>query len=262
MPSAFVISKNFRSMMSRSYAFNNHTFDSDKRWLLLEELYNKNYLDLPFPEGQHIPKKIHQIWLGGTIPDKYKRYADTWGKFNPLWEYKLWGDKDVKDMDLPNRKLFDSLTNYGLKSDIIRYYLMNKYGGLYIDTDFECLMPFDDFTYLDFFTSIGYNSAIEIYPGLMGCIPHHPIMEEIIKAIDDIRFIPNNPTAVLEHISSYFFTRIVMKMIPEYKEGIVIFPPDYFYPFPNQAGHKTRNGKDYVKDCSYAIHHWAVSWTQ
>lgn len=250
----------FREMMGRSYDFNERLFNTDLRWAILEEMYTKNFFYLNETSIPILPKIIHQIWLGGTIPNKYKQYADTWREFNPEWEYKLWTDSDVTTMDLPNRELYNSMTNYGPKSDLLRYHILNQYGGVYADTDFECLKSFDSLSYLSFFTGIGYPSKLELYPGLIGCVPHHPIMEKLVEEVCKIKTMPNDPTGVLETISSYFFTRVFLSAVTEYYEGIVAFPPDYFYPFPNQRGHQTRNGKDYIKDCSYAIHYWEVSW--
>jgi len=256
----FVVSKNFWDIAKTSYDYNEKVIKQDPRWLLLEEMYNKNFLEIENPHTNVLPKKIHQIWLGGTIPDKYKRLADTWHYCNPDWEYKLWTDADIANMDLPNRRLFDSMTNYGPKSDLLRYYLMNEYGGVYADTDFECLRSFYAFNHLEYFTGISYQSKMELYPGLIGCIPHHPISEKLIEEVKKIQVMPKDSTGVLETISSYFFTRVFFSMIKSYTENIVAFPTAYFYPFPNERGHMKRDGRVYIKDCSYALHHWAVSW--
>jgi mannosyltransferase OCH1-like enzyme len=260
LPSGFVVNTQFKEMMKRSYDFNESVYNKDSRWSILEELYNKNYINNTSFVHKKIPRKIHQVWLGSELPDKYKRYADTWTQLNPEWEYRLWTDRDCATMNLPNRKLFDSITNYGPKSDLLRFHLLNEYGGLYVDTDFECLKSFERLTYLDFFTGIGYPSKLELYPGLIGCVPNHPIIAKAIEAIKEIKSIPTDATGVLETISSYFFTRIFWQVVSKYEEGIVAFPPDYFYPFPNQRGHKSRSGRDYIKNCSYAIHHWEVAW--
>lgn len=256
----FVVNKEFKEMIRTSYDFNKGAYDSDSRWGILEEMYNRNFLHITERENTPIPKKIHQIWLGGAIPDKFRVMTETWRDIHPDWEYKLWTDDDVKNMDLPNRALFDSMINYGPKSDLLRYHIMNEYGGVYADTDFECLKSFYAFTHLGFFTGIGYPSKLELYPGLIGCVPHHSIIEQLVKEVCNIKRMPNDPTGVLETISSYFFTRVFWDVIKGYTEGVAALPPDYFYPFPNDRGYKKRNGRVYIKDCSYAIHHWATAW--
>jgi inositol phosphorylceramide mannosyltransferase catalytic subunit len=250
----------FDELIKQSFQFNQSVYNSDPHWGLLKELYEKNYEEKGIRDYGVMPRIIHQVWLGGDMPAKYQFWASTWQWFNPTWEYHLWGDNDIEALELPNRALFDSMTNYGPKSDLLRYHLLNKFGGLYVDTDFECLKPFDELTYLNFLTGVGYPSKLELYPGLIGCTAGHPIMAKAIEAVCDIKSIPTSSQGVLETISSYFFTRIFFQVVQEYTEGIVALPPDFLYPFPNQQGHATRNGKDYIKDCSYAVHHWCVSW--
>jgi len=253
----------FDIMMKRLPNFDPQNYDTDWRWQLVKQLYAKNYVNIKNRTFKiKIPKIVHQIWLGCPFPNKYKAWANSWRRLNPDWEYRLWTDEDVDGLCLPNRELYDSITNFGPKSDILRYHILNKFGGLYIDTDFECLKSFDDLSYLEFYTSVGYLSKIELYPGLMACIPNHPIMEKLTQEIDKVTKEKFKQKGIFETTSSYFFTRIFFEAIIKYQKGIVAFPPDYFYPFPNHKGHQYEDGRKYTKECSYAIHYWEVSWNK
>lgn len=251
--------EDFKTITSHSYAFDPIEYNTDWKWKLLEELYAKNFQNGVDKSKQILPKKIHQIWLGSEIPQLYKTWGESWQKLNPDWEYKLWTDDDVYDLNLPNLELYNSLSNYGAKSDILRYHILNQFGGIYVDTDFECIKSFDSLCYLNFFTGVGYPGKVELYVGIIGCTPHHPIMEQVVKQVN---MISKNlvATEILNATSSYFFTRVFFKMVSEYKEGIVVLPTDYLYPFPNSKGHHTRKGKDFIKQCSLAVHYWEVSW--
>lgn len=48
--------------------------------------------------------------------------------------------KDVKLLILKNQIAYSSAKNWGMKSDILRYEILQKFGGVYIDTDYECLL--------------------------------------------------------------------------------------------------------------------------
>jgi mannosyltransferase OCH1-like enzyme len=164
-------------------------------------------------------------------------------------------------VEIPNRKLFDSITHLAQKSDFLRYHILNQFGGVYVDTDFECLKPFDDFLYLDFFTGIGYPKDVELYIGLLGSIPHHPILEHLIKNMTVVEY--NGKWRKMFHTTgSYFFTRMFLEMVNKDTKGVVAFPMDFFYSYPNNFVRKdpTVNPYSYIRPCSYAIHHWAVSW--
>jgi mannosyltransferase OCH1-like enzyme len=249
--------ESFYSLIKKSYTFRQDYYDADSRWKILEELYNKNFLNKEQRNYDNLPKKIHQIWIGCPFPDKYKKWANTWKQFNPDWEYKLWTDKDLNDIEIPNRELFDSIKNAGQKSDFLRYHILNQFGGMYVDTDFECLKSFDSLTYVDFLVGIAYGAKLLFCNGLICSIPNHPILEQIIHNMDKIR--GESATAIFETTGSVLFTRIFFKIVTEYMKGIVTLPHDYLYPFPNNKRH-LENGKKYIKDCSYAIHYWKVSW--
>lgn len=257
-PGEFIVSRAFKDMIGRSYNFNQSVFDSDARWRLLNELYDRNFIDTSNRNYDNLPKKIHQIWLGSKFPDKYKKWADSWSFFNPDWEYRLWTDDNIDDIILPNGELFNSIRNYGQKSDFLRYHILNQFGGIYVDTDFECLKSFDTLSYVSFITGVGFPSKVELYVGLIGSVPGHPIISRIVDSMDRVH--DRKWEDIFETTGSYFFTRIFFEVIAGYMEGIVVLPPDYFYPFPNQRGYKHRDGRAYIKDCSYAIHHWETSW--
>lgn len=83
-----------------------------------------------------IPKIFHQIWIGpNEAPFEFTRSWEKMAKINN-WAYKLWRDKDI-DHELPLniKKLYDYEDTYQGKADVARYYLLNKYGGIYADCD-------------------------------------------------------------------------------------------------------------------------------
>ena len=248
----------FDIIISKSYAYSKDEFKTNQRWRILEELYNRNFLNDEGRNYDRLPKKIHQIWLGGKMPDKYRKYSETWQRLNPDWEYKLWGDSDALDFTMVNRGCFEKADNYGQKSDIFRYEILRKEGGLYVDTDFECLKPFSDLSYLGFLTGVGYPPKPELYIGLIACEPYHPIICHIVSEMYYVK--SNGWREIFDTTGSYFFTRCFFDMVKEYCKDVLVLPTDYFYPFPNQEGHQLKRGVDYIKDCSYAVHHWAVSW--
>ena len=119
--------------MKYSYVFDQENMVNNEEWKKIISGYNNFELS----ENTVIPKKIHQVWLGGDLPDKYKRLTESWIKYHPDWEYKLWTDSDAAELELINREAFDSMKNLGMKSDLLRVEILNKFGGLYVDVDFD-----------------------------------------------------------------------------------------------------------------------------
>jgi len=232
------------------------------------DLYNKNNLSVKRSKGnKKIPKIIHQIWVGSEFPDKYKKWAESWKKIHPDWEYRLWTEKEIEEFGLVNKKLYDRTPNYGAKANIARYEILYRIGGLYIDTDFECLKSFDVLhENYEFFSGISCLDGKVLYlaNGLIGSIPGHPILkfcvEKLGKNFFDIKYISK--------FGPVYFTKVFWHVVSQMEKSsaydhIIALPATYFYP----AGvrRKKLRGQellDYLKYFSeaYATHYWEGSW--
>jgi len=240
-------------------------FNNSPIWSMLEnnfeKYYNENQIDVV------IPKKIHQIWLGGPFPDKYKRIRDTWIEKNPDWEYKLWTEDDITDFNLENIDSFNKIGNLGAKSDIFRYEILYRHGGLYIDTDFECLSSFNDLTYLDLFSGTGHVDVPETFNGLISCKPNHKLIRNLI---DDIKVVSTNDFNQIISLTgpSYFSDKLFEYVHNNPDEKIIVFPTTFFYPFPAVYRFSVREDneetqgiiKQFYADKSHCVHLWYTSW--
>jgi inositol phosphorylceramide mannosyltransferase catalytic subunit len=88
---------------------------------------------------------------------------------HPDWEIKLWTDADIAELAFENQQAFDSAANYGEKSDILRYELLERFGGVYADCDFVSLRSLDEIvSKLEFFAGLSNVGAVELNNGLIG----------------------------------------------------------------------------------------------
>jgi mannosyltransferase OCH1-like enzyme len=260
------IKTDFWKSMSSTFDSNKHII-TDLNWKTIEEKYNK------FEANENkIPKIIHQIWLGSKIPDYYKKLTDSFKIINPDWEYKLWTDENIKDLDLVNRTLFDIQTNMGVKSDLLRYELLYKYGGIYADTDFECLKSLDDFLGCSFFCGLFFSKNPEIaFPnGLFGVEKNSKIMKDLVIRINKID--STSSDAIMSSTGPYYFGQIVMKhFLSENKnDDIILLPTNFAYSLPsstrfNITGIRYEDNKDLTLKYrslqeAYLLHYWHVSW--
>jgi len=234
-----------------------YPMDSNSLWMLFEYNYN-NYFRIP-----PIPKKIHQIWIGGELPDKYHELIDSWKVCHPDWVYKLWTDKDVDSFGMKNKRLFDTIENKGAKADIFRYEIIYRHGGIYADTDFLCIKSFNDFLGLDFFGGSGWTNNPCTFNGLFGARAEHPVLAQVIDALSKKTIKPKNGLdKILGLTGPDFFSNIVTKYMSESSDRLVIFPKNFFYPFPPELrfNQDIELAKTYIKDKTYAIHLWHTSW--
>ena len=226
---------------------------------ILKTLYLKNNPQhVPFHEQPLIPKKLHQIWLGSPLPKEYKEYTESWQRLHPDWEYKLWTDADLQHYSMINRDLYDKARNYGERADIARYEILYKEGGVYADTDYECLKSLDQFNhYYDFYIGIQPldTNIVQLGIGLIGAAPKHKILEIVIK---ELQANSMRTQQIIAKTGPVFFTQIFCMIVPQWYSPVIALPPTYFYPrgynqpeFPHSVWQKPE---------SYAVHHWAGSW--
>jgi mannosyltransferase OCH1-like enzyme len=179
----------------------------------------------PEKTKRKIPKIIHQIWIG-TRPVPYE-WTDTWKQFckKHKWVHMLWTNEEVEKFKLVNQKCFDKAKSYQQKSDILRYEIMYKYGGIYLDADMLWLgkniseyLPLDkgDFIgvqepYSDYYPTIGRPYLAN---GFFCCIPKHIILKNCIDSLpkriglSNKAFITTGPGLFNESAKNYPITVI------------------------------------------------------
>ncbi len=141
-----------------------------------------------------IPPIIHQTWKNDKLPKAFELLSRTWKDMLPGWEYRLWTDdmnrEFVKSHYPDFLEKFDTYPNKIQRADAIRYLLLQTYGGLYVDLDFECIDP-EFITLLEnadfvagkepYVHARRYGMEYIICNALMASIPSHPFLEHTIQ---------------------------------------------------------------------------------
>ena len=94
-----------------------------------------------------IPKVIHYIWFGGKpYSDKIQKCIDSWNKYLPEYKFMLWNEDtfDVANSCDFVRQAYEN-KKWAFVSDYVRVWALNKFGGIYLDTDVEVVRPLDQF---------------------------------------------------------------------------------------------------------------------
>lgn len=148
-------------------------------------------------DAVRIPKNVHFIWVGPRpFPRESVENIRTWIAKNPDWTFNFWTDR-ARPLPCPGMKLrmiqsFDFLKlrdcfaksdNYGEKSDVLRYEILYKEGGVYVDHDVKCFQSFEALnSSYDFYCGIdmpytsSLPSCIFTTNNLIGVKPGHPVM--------------------------------------------------------------------------------------
>jgi len=222
-------------------------------------LYNQYNPSLLAPQSEPtIPKHIHQIWIGGPLPEVFKKYIDTWKQMHPDWGYTLWTDENVRELfPLHNQSYYDESEGMGVKSDLLKWEIIYRFGGVYVDVDYECLQPLDELHYLyDFYTAYQPLDAffVQLGAALYAAHPKHPILKYCIETIQDDWHHKGAP----KKSGPCHFSKSFMAVAGENGSRDLAFPSFYFYPLGSKE--RVLKRSQWVREGAYAIHHWAMSW--
>ena len=194
-----------------------------------------------------IPKIIHQIWIGDKpAPTKF---MDTWKEKNPEFTYIRWNEEEINSRPLNLKCLnkIDEMEEINGKADIIRWEILYKYGGIFIDADSICVLPIDDLL-LNTKAFAGYEQE-ELRKGLiatgtMGFPPQHPLVKKAIEWIE------NNNVSVKKTNMRAWMTVGPGLLTKLYNTGnyndITIFPSYFFLPIHCTGQEYKGHGKVYA----------------
>lgn len=207
-----------------------------------------------------IPKIIHYCWFGGKeIPKPEQDYIASWHKFMPDYEFMLWNEENFDINSVVYVKEAYECKKYAFVSDYVRLWALDKFGGIYFDTDVEVLKPFDYFLGLPAFAGYEDSAALPIGTCVLGSRPHGVWVQEQLGDYDNRHFIDangnmdltTNVQTVLKIMKANGFKNNGLYSV--YKNELHVFPCDYFSPLSS-----TRLLK--ITGNTYSIHHFAGTW--
>jgi mannosyltransferase OCH1-like enzyme len=145
-----------------------------------------------------IPKLIHQIWIGESpVPYHFNQLMNSWEKKNQDWEYKLWGTNETRDFleeyYIELLPFFEKLSHTVQKVDLLRYLILIKHGGLYVDVDYDCISSvnsilenkniafgLEPIEYAKF-----HKSDYFLGTCFIASVPQHPFLIELVAYINN-----------------------------------------------------------------------------
>jgi hypothetical protein len=196
-----------------------------------------------------IPRMIHRVWLGtAPIPEEHQRFGETFARHHPGWEMRLWTDEDLPDLDITAIDRDRSRTRSEL-SNLVRYEVLHRFGGIYVDTDVECQRPLPPLL-----KGIDAFAALEL-PGrvctaILGAVPGHPVFGRATRL--------TRRTLGTGLHSAIANGPYLLSLLLEQEPGFAIFAKKLFYPY--LWDEPERRHEAFPE--AYAIHHWALSWVK
>ncbi len=212
-----------------------------------------------------IPKIIHQTWKEEAIPEKWNAYQQTVQQLHPDWEYRLWTDAEndaFARKEFPEfYPVYKGFSRNIMRADVIRYLIMYKIGGLYLDLDYEFLKPFD---FEEALVVLPKNRSIsegDAYDGIGNCVfasvPGHVYWRNVL---DDLK---NNPPVIDNYGDVIAATGplLLTRIYDAGKYPDVVTPERMVF---HPAAPKNKKARERLEQngITYGIHHGWGSWKE
>jgi hypothetical protein len=202
------------------------------------------------PRGpQRIPAVLHRVWLGDRpLSDEHAAFGSSFERRHARWEMRLWGDDDLASLGIGRRERALARSASEL-SDLARVAILARHGGVYVDTDVECLRPLDGLL-AGCSAFAGLEAPGRLGSAVMGCVPGHPIFEiAAALSLDLVGLGRDEAHATGPHLITRVFE---LHTGP----GVAVFGSQLFYPYtwdePERAGEQFPD--------AYVVHRWSSSW--
>ena len=142
-----------------------------------------------------IPKIIHYSWFSGDeYPEDVSRFINEWHRLLPDYKFILWDMNRLNDeIDSDFVREAISCRKWAFAADYTRLFAINKYGGIWFDTDVELFKNIDVLLDCDCF--IGKeswpdaNREVYLTSHFMGAVKGHPFIKESLDYYSNRHFI-------------------------------------------------------------------------
>jgi glycosyltransferase involved in cell wall biosynthesis len=196
-----------------------------------------------------IPKKLHHIWVGPNDPPLH--WMQTWREKNPDWDYMLWDNDWVFSRTWINQKHVDYYREreiwHGV-ADVVRYEILNEFGGFMPGADSECLLPIDEL-FTDGFEAYACYENEHKRPGFIAPLYASQPGGRFVQLLIEGLYVKDQVGEPWKTTGNLY----MKEMYERYQPPIKVFPSHTFIP-KHYTGHTYRgNGKVYAKQ------HWGMT---
>ena len=184
-----------------------------------------------------IPRILHHIWLGpNPLPDEHEPWIESWKRHHPKWEHRLWTEDNLPLNPL-RPEILERLRAPVERADILRLEILYSHGGVYLDTDLECLRPLDDVLEGQSFVGVTHKHG-RITNTAIAAIPAHPLLD---RAMHEIKPLDAYWTGSSDTLKDVAGPRLLQKLIPDFPDILLLEPYVSFPPTPRSGRARLRS---------------------
>jgi mannosyltransferase OCH1-like enzyme len=193
-----------------------------------------------------IPRVIHQIWIGpDRLPDEHRRWIETWRRQHPNWEHRLWTEDDLPS-DPIRPEILERLRAPVERADILRLEILYRHGGVYVDTDVECLRPVDGVLARHDFVGVCLKPG-RMTNTFIASVPRHPLLERALQEVKplEVYWTLAAPSDALKEVAG---PPLLRRLVVDYPDVELLEPPAFF------------PATDAERERAIGVHHLARTW--
>lgn len=206
-------------------------------------------------EISKIPKTIHYCWFGRGEKSKLaKRCIASWEKYCPDYKIIEWNEDNFNISYNEYTKYCYNNKKYAFLSDYVRLLVVEKYGGIYFDTDVEVIKALEDIESNEVF--LGFENENYVNTGIgFGGIAHHPVLKALLKQYD-VFLDGRRGVIACPQLNTKALLQMGLKQngYTQNVAGAKIYSKEYFNPYDDQTGRLIKTEK------TISIHWYSKSW--
>lgn len=196
------------------------------------------------------------------MPGLAKRCIASWKKFCPDYKIIEWNEENFDINAILYTQQAYHAQKYAFVSDYARFWILEHYGGIYMDTDVELLSSIEDILQNGAYIGCEQDAGegITLNPGLgMAAEPHNKILKELLAGYQDREFVQHDGSFNLVTIVQYtteVFKQYGLQELPGIQKigDFTVYPREYFSP------QHYRTGKLEITPNTHSIHYYSASW--
>lgn len=209
-----------------------------------------------------IPKIIHFCWFsptpGASYPELVQNCINSWKQMLPNYTFMEWNAENSALNACDYVKEAFEAKKYAFVSDYVRLDALNRYGGIYLDTDVMVLRSFDPLLSNQAFA--GLETSVSVGTCVIGSQPGNPLIQQMLEDYHKRHFLLSdgsydttpNPVMLTKSCQK---KGLQLQNKEQILPDIHIYPMTYFCPF-----HPYRKESECFSEHTYSNHLFNGAW--
>ena len=227
-------------------------------------------IDTSSRQSQLIPKTFHFIWINtnctatqSEIPAYVLNNIKSWKNLHPHWYTVVWTNMLVKKHFPELFRTIQKVKHAAWAADLIRYAVLAKFGGIYVDTDIVALRNIENLAVAPFTVCERYytnGSCQYVCNAVISSMKNSTLMDRVL-----LHAMKETEKKISHNSSNYYDVKLTgpvmwSKYALSINNNVTVLPRRSFYPC-YYTDKSQCVAEKYVNDVNvYAMHTWEKSW--